>query len=38
MPKLLANYLDKHEALNKTAEALTKHGLTFIAAQHLHKN
>jgi hypothetical protein len=38
MPKLLTNYLDKHEALNKTAEALTKHGLAFIAAQHLHKN
>jgi hypothetical protein len=37
MPKLLQNYLDKHEALNKTAEALTKHGLTFIAAQNLHK-
>jgi DNA-binding phage protein len=38
MPKLLANYLDKHEALNKTAEALTKHGLTFIAAQKLHSH
>jgi hypothetical protein len=36
MPTLLANYLDKHEALNRTAEALTKHGLTFIAAQNLH--
>jgi hypothetical protein len=37
MPKLLANYLDKHDALNKTAKALTEHGLTFIAAQNLHK-
>jgi DNA-binding phage protein len=37
MPKLLANYLDKHDAVNNTAEALTKHGLTFIAAQKLHK-
>jgi hypothetical protein len=37
MPKLLANYLDKHDALNKTAEALTRHGLTFIAAQNLHR-
>jgi hypothetical protein len=37
MPKLLQNYLDKHEALNKTAEALTKQGLVFIAAQNLHK-
>jgi len=37
MPKLLTNYLDKHDALNRTAEALTKHGLTFIAAQRLHK-
>jgi len=37
MPKLLANYLDKHDALNKTAKALTEHGLTFVAAQNLHK-
>jgi hypothetical protein len=37
MPKFLINYLDKHDALNRTAEALTKHGLTFIAAQNLHK-
>jgi hypothetical protein len=37
MPKLLINYLDKHDALNKTAEALTRHGLTFIAAQNLHR-
>jgi len=37
MPRLLRNYLDKHDALNETAAALTRHGLTFIAAQNLHK-
>lgn len=37
MPKLLANYLDKHEAVNATAKALTQKGLTFIAAQNLHE-
>jgi hypothetical protein len=37
MPELLVNYLDKHEALNKTAEALTKKGLSFVAAEKLHK-
>ena len=37
MPKLLINYLDKHDSVNKTAKALTKRGLTFIAAQNLHK-
>jgi hypothetical protein len=37
MPKLLRNYLDKHDALNRTAKALTERGLTFIAAQNLHK-
>jgi hypothetical protein len=37
MPKLLQNYLDKHDAVNRTARALTEHGLTFIAAQNLHK-
>lgn len=36
MPELLLNYLDKHDAVNQTAEALTKHGLAFIAAQNLH--
>jgi len=36
MPVLLANYMDKHAALNHTAEELTKHGLAFIAAQNLH--
>jgi hypothetical protein len=37
MPRLLANYIDKHDAVNRTAEALTKRGLTFVAAQKLHK-
>lgn len=37
MPLNLQNYLDKHHALNRTAEELTKRGLTFIAAQKLHK-
>ena len=36
MPLLLRNYLDKHEALNRTARALTEHGLSFIAAPKLH--
>ncbi|MGQ9640661.1 MAG: hypothetical protein ACUVUF_00865 [Candidatus Bathycorpusculaceae bacterium] len=37
MPKLLRNYLDKHEALNRTAKALTERGLTFVAAKNLHR-
>ncbi|MDH5483438.1 MAG: hypothetical protein OEY22_11280 [Candidatus Bathyarchaeota archaeon] len=37
MPKLLSNYMDKHDALNRTAKALTERSLTFIAAQKLHK-
>ncbi|MCK5150272.1 MAG: hypothetical protein KAQ65_00465, partial [Candidatus Thorarchaeota archaeon] len=37
MPHLLRNYLDKHHALNRTAEELTKKGLAFIAAGSLHK-
>lgn len=37
MPLHLRNYLDKHNALNRTAEELTKKGLTFLAAQKLHK-
>jgi len=36
MPKLLTNYLDKHDSLNRTARALTERGLTFIAAWNLH--
>jgi hypothetical protein len=37
MPKLLRNYLDKHDAVNRTAKALTQRGLTFLAAPGLHK-
>ena len=36
MPHLTRNYLDKHEAINNTARALTEKGLTFIAAPKLH--
>jgi len=36
MPLLLQNYLDKHDAINNTAQALTKRGLSFIAAPKLH--
>ncbi len=31
------NYLDKHDALNRTARALTEHGLSFVAAWNLHR-
>ena len=34
---LRVNFLDKFEALNKTAWALTENGLSFVAAQNLHK-
>jgi len=37
MPKLLGNYLDKHDAVNRTAKVLAERGLTFIAAQNLHE-
>jgi hypothetical protein len=37
MPKYLANYLDKHTALNQTAKMLTEQGLAFIAAEKLHR-
>jgi hypothetical protein len=37
MPAFLENYMDKHDALNRTAEALTRKGLTFVAAESLHK-
>jgi len=36
MPALERNYLDKHDALNRTAWALTERGLSTIAAQNLH--
>lgn len=34
---LLVNFLDKFDACNHTARALTQNGLSFIAAQNLHK-
>jgi hypothetical protein len=37
MPNLLRNYLDKHDAVNRTARALTENGLAFIAANNLHR-
>ncbi|MGD9099497.1 MAG: hypothetical protein PVF45_03385, partial [Anaerolineae bacterium] len=37
MAHLERNYLDKHDALNRTAWALTENGLSFIAARNLHK-
>ncbi len=36
MPAITQNYLDKHEAINNTARALTEKGLSFIAAPKLH--
>lgn len=36
MPLMEQNYLDKHESVNLTAKALTKKGLTFVAAKNLH--
>jgi hypothetical protein len=36
MPSLLQNYLDKHNAINNTAKALTEKGYSFIAAPLLH--
>jgi len=35
---LLINYLDKVDACNRTAKALTEHGLSFVAARNLHHN
>jgi hypothetical protein len=37
MAHLERNYLDKHDALNRTAWALTENGLSFVAARHLHE-
>jgi hypothetical protein len=34
---LLLNFMDKYEAVNNTAWALTENGLSFIAAQNLHR-
>jgi hypothetical protein len=36
MPALLRNYMDKHDALNATARALTQHGIAVVAARELH--
>ncbi len=30
------NYLNKHETLNRTAQALTQNGLSFVVAKHLY--
>jgi hypothetical protein len=38
MALLERNYMDKHAALNATARALTEHGLSFVAARHLHRD
>ena len=37
MEKFMINYIDKHNALNRTAKALTEKGLSFVAAKNLHK-
>jgi len=37
MEAMATNYLDKHDAVNRSAIALTKKGLSFIAARNLHK-
>ena len=37
MPALLHNYLDKHESVNRTAEALTRQGIPVVAARALHR-
>ncbi|MHA1171576.1 MAG: hypothetical protein ACTSQ3_05815, partial [Candidatus Heimdallarchaeota archaeon] len=37
MDNMKTNFLDKHDALNFTAEALTKNGLSVIPARKLNK-
>ncbi len=37
MPALQRNYIEKHRAVNRTADALTKAGIDVIAAKNLHK-
>jgi hypothetical protein len=37
MPAMEQNFLDKHDAVNRTARALTEKGLSFIAARNLHR-
>ena len=34
---LTQNFLDKVDSANRTARALTEHGLSFVAARHLHR-
>jgi hypothetical protein len=36
MEALELNYLDKHDAVNRTAEALTKAGIGVVYARNLH--
>lgn len=36
MPALEQNFIDKWDAINRTAQALTENGLAFVAAQRLH--
>jgi hypothetical protein len=36
MPHLERNFMDKHDAVNETARALTEKGLAFVAARNLH--
>jgi bifunctional DNA-binding transcriptional regulator/antitoxin component of YhaV-PrlF toxin-antitoxin module len=37
MASMERNYLDKHDAVNRTAAVLTESGLSFIAARNLHR-
>ena len=37
MAAMERNYLDKHDAVNRTAAALTEKGLSFVAAPNLHR-
>jgi hypothetical protein len=37
MPALQRNYIEKHRAVNRSADALTRAGIDVIAAQNLHK-
>jgi hypothetical protein len=37
MDAMLLNYLDKHAALNRTAEALLKAGIAVVCARHVHQ-
>lgn len=37
MSFLKENYMDKHQAINNTAKALTGNGLSFVAARNLHR-